>query len=103
MEQKQASMPILLNSPSFSYIPLTAWTVHSPVCGFSADMVINQLNDGGIVRVVSLFAGEPDASFLTAVTSFPENWLNVASPQTGEYFDMRVKPACIISTKTIAS
>lgn len=59
----------------------------------SADMVINQLNDGGIVRVVSLFAGEPDASFLTAVTSFPENWLNVASPQTGEYFDMRVKPA----------
>lgn len=59
----------------------------------SADMVINQLNEAGIVRVVSLYAGEPDASFFTAATSFPEKWLNVASPQTEEYFDMRIKPA----------
>ena len=59
----------------------------------SADMVLNQLNDAGVVRVVSLYAGEPDAAFSTAVTSFPESWINVASPETASYFDMRLKPA----------
>ncbi|MDE6702790.1 MAG: DUF5106 domain-containing protein [Muribaculaceae bacterium] len=59
----------------------------------SADMVLNQLNDAGIVRVVSLYAGEPDAAFSTAVTAFPETWINVASPETADYFDMRLKPA----------
>ena len=56
-------------------------------------MVLNQLNDAGVVRVVSLYAGEPDAAFSTAVTSFPESWINVASPETASYFDMRLKPA----------
>lgn len=59
----------------------------------SADMVLNQLNDAGIVRVMSLYAGEPDAGFSTAVTPFPEKWINVASPETSKFFDMRVKPA----------
>lgn len=59
----------------------------------SADMVLNQLNDAGIVRVVSLYAGEPDAAFSTAVAPFPDSWINVASPETSEYFDMRLKPA----------
>ncbi len=59
----------------------------------SADMVLNQLNDGGIVRVMSLYAGEPDAGFSAAVTDFPEKWINVASPETSKYFDMRAKPA----------
>ncbi len=59
----------------------------------SADMVLNQLNDAGIVRVVSLYAGEPDAEFSAAVTAFPEKWINVASPETATYFDMRLKPA----------
>lgn len=59
----------------------------------SADMVVNQLNDAGIVRVVSLYNGEPDAEFSTAVTAFPEKWINVASGETDSYFDIRVKPA----------
>ena len=59
----------------------------------SADMILNQLNDGGIMRIVSVYAGEPDASFLTTVTSFPEKWINVASPQVADYFDMRMTPA----------
>lgn len=59
----------------------------------AADMVLNQLNDAGIVRVMSLYAGEPDAAFSAAVTAFPEKWLNVASAETAKYFDMRVKPA----------
>lgn len=59
----------------------------------SADMVLNQLNDANIVRVMSLYAGEPDAAFATAVKAFPEKWLNVASPETASYFDMRKKPA----------
>lgn len=59
----------------------------------SADMVLNQLNDAGVVRVVSLYAGEPDAAFSTAVTAFPDKWINVASPEATSYFDMRLKPA----------
>lgn len=59
----------------------------------SADMVLNQLNDAGIVRIISLYAGEPDAAFATAVTPFSESWINVASPETSKYFDMRAKPA----------
>lgn len=59
----------------------------------SADMVLNQLNDAGIVRVVSLYAGEADADFYTSVTAYPDNWINVASPETRDYFDMRLKPA----------
>lgn len=59
----------------------------------AADMVLNQLNDAGIVRIMSLYAGEPDAEFSTAVTAFPEKWINVASPETSKYFDMRVKPS----------
>lgn len=59
----------------------------------SADMVLNQLNDGGIVRVVSLYAGEPDAAFAEAVAPYPKAWLNVASPETAKYFEMRSLPA----------
>jgi len=59
----------------------------------SADMVLNQLNDADIVRVISLYAGEPDAAFAEAVAPYPKAWLNVASPETAKYFDMRVKPA----------
>lgn len=59
----------------------------------SADMVLNQLNDQGVVRVVTLFAGEPDAEFSANVASFPPKWINVASPETERYFDMRFKPS----------
>lgn len=59
----------------------------------SADMVVNQLNDAGIVRVVSLYNGDPDAEFSYAVTAFPEKWINVASGETNSYFDTRIKPA----------
>lgn len=59
----------------------------------SADMVLNQLNDGGIVRIISLYAGEPDAAFSEAVAPYPKTWLNVASPETAKYFEMRHKPA----------
>lgn len=59
----------------------------------SADMVLNQLNDQDVVRVVTLYAGEPDAQFASTVSSFPANWINVASPETERYFDMRFKPS----------
>lgn len=59
----------------------------------SADMVLNQLNDQGVVRVVTLYAGEPDAEFSADVTAFPKNWINVASPEAARYFDMRRTPA----------
>ena len=59
----------------------------------SADMVLNQLNDGGVVRVMSLYAGEPDAEFAAAVTAFPDKWLNVAAPEVEKYFDIREYPA----------
>lgn len=59
----------------------------------SADMVLNQLNDGGVVRIMSLYAGEPDAEFSAAATAFPEKWLNVASPEVEKYFDIRDYPA----------
>lgn len=59
----------------------------------AADMVLNQLNDAGIVRVVSLYAGAPDASFSEAVSAMPSGWINVASPVAGEYFDLRYFPA----------
>ncbi len=59
----------------------------------SADMVLNQLNDAGIVRVMSLYAGEPDASFNAAVSAMPSGWINVASPMASEIFDLRHFPA----------
>ncbi len=59
----------------------------------SADMVLNQLNDQGVVRVVTLYAGEPDAAFAKAVANFPPKWINVASAETERYFDMRIKPS----------
>lgn len=59
----------------------------------SADMVLNQLNDAGVVRVMSLYAGEPDAAFSEAVSSFPSNWLNAASAEAALDFDLREKPS----------
>lgn len=59
----------------------------------SADMILNQLNRGGIIKIVSLFAGEPDAAFAEAVADYPVEWLNVASPEASKYFDMSSKPS----------
>lgn len=59
----------------------------------SADLVLNQLNDQGVVRVVTVYAGEPDAAFLSTVATYPANWINVASPEAELYFDMRFKPS----------
>lgn len=59
----------------------------------SADMILNQLNVAGIVRIISLYAGQPDADFVKAADEFPKEWLNVASPLAADYIDMRMKPA----------
>lgn len=59
----------------------------------SADMVLNQLNDQNVVRVVSLYAGEPDAAFYESVSSFPEKWINVASPEVDKYFNISHMPS----------
>lgn len=83
---------------SAEYTLLIIYEGNCPDCSLtrvrlSADMVLNQLNDAGIVRIVSLYAGEPDAAFSEAVLPYPEAWLNVASPETAKYFEMRSKPA----------
>lgn len=58
----------------------------------STDMVLNQLNDQNVVRVVTLRNGPADATFAVEATTMPENWLNVASEETSKYFDMRLDP-----------
>lgn len=58
----------------------------------SADMVLNQLNDQGIVRVVTLRNGPADTDFAVDATSMPQNWINVASDETSKYFDIRIDP-----------
>lgn len=83
---------------SSSYTLLMIYKPDCLDCSFarvrlSADMVVNQLNDGGIVRVMSLYAGQPDAEFAAAAAAFPEKWLNVASPDVEKYFDIRSYPA----------
>ncbi len=58
----------------------------------SADMVLNQLNNQGVVRVVTLCNGPADTSFAVEAAAMPEKWLNVASEETSKYFDMRLDP-----------
>lgn len=58
----------------------------------STDYSLNDLIKSGYVKVISLYAGQPDATWRDRTADYPDNWIIAASPQAVTLFDQRVKP-----------
>ena len=56
------------------------------------DRNARELIDRGELSVVTIYPGEPDDKWRSALASFPANWVNAAAPATKEYFDLRRMP-----------
>ncbi len=59
----------------------------------SADNNTNSLIDAGLVKVVSIFPGEPTAEWKAEVEKYPSNWIIGACENIDEYFNLDTMPA----------
>lgn len=58
----------------------------------SADNNINDLIDSGLVKIVSIYPGEPDEQWRQNAASYNPRWIVGAAPDVDENFDLRNPP-----------
>ncbi len=59
----------------------------------AADIKTNELINSGKLEIISLSPCDADEEWLSAVSSYPQTWKVMASPETDSYFDMRMTPS----------
>lgn len=53
---------------------------------------LNKLIDKGIIKIVTIYPGEPSNEWKAEVESYPNNWINGANENIYDMFDMRTSP-----------
>ena len=53
---------------------------------------LNKLIDKGIIKIVTIYPGEPSNEWKAEVESYPNNWINGANEDIYDMFDMRTSP-----------
>lgn len=53
---------------------------------------LNKLIDKGIIKIVTIYPGEPSKEWETEVESYPNNWIIGANEDIYDMFDMRTSP-----------
>ena len=53
---------------------------------------LNKLIDNGVIKIVTIYPGEPSKEWETEVESYPNNWINGANENIYDMFDMRTSP-----------
>ncbi len=61
----------------------------------SADYNLNTLVDNGLVKVVSIYPGDPDEQWRTEAAKYPANWVVGALPNADEYFVLDDMPVIL--------
>lgn len=58
----------------------------------SANLEANNLINAGVLKIVSIYPGEPDEEWIAETTDYPKNWIVGASVNADLLYDMRTKP-----------
>lgn len=53
---------------------------------------LNKLIDNGVIKIVTIYPGEPSKEWETEVESYPNNWIIGANEDIYDMFDMRTSP-----------
>lgn len=53
---------------------------------------LNKLIDNGVIKIVTIYPGEPSKEWETKVESYPNNWIIGANEDIYDMFDMRTSP-----------
>ena len=53
---------------------------------------LNKLIDNGVIKIVTIYPGEPSNEWKAEVESYPNNWINGANENIYDMFDMRTSP-----------
>ena len=53
---------------------------------------LNKLIDNGVIKIVTIYPGEPSKEWETEVESYPNNWIIGANEEIYDMFDMRTSP-----------
>lgn len=58
----------------------------------SADLNLNEMANAGLIKVMSIYPGEPDDEWREKVAGYNKNWIVGACPDIDEILDMRNPP-----------
>ena len=56
------------------------------------DFVVKTLTDHNLLKVVALYPGEPDSTWMADVETMPSGWIIGASPQLSDMFTIKTMP-----------
>ena len=58
----------------------------------AADLNLNDLVDRGLIKVMSIYPGEPDDEWKAKTATYNKKWIVGAAPEVDEIYDMRNPP-----------
>lgn len=59
----------------------------------SANVAVNRLIAGGVLKPILVYAGTPDANWWKGTENLPQEWTVVEMPDARQYFDLRMRPS----------
>ncbi len=84
-----------------SLVEVTLIFIHTPDCTdcsllrtrLHANINASRLIDMGVLRIVSIYPGEPTDEWLRSVANYPDNWIVGASTEFEQLYDVKYTPS----------